>query len=182
MEWTIPGTVLQGQREDAQQIEKQFASMFLGGDLVLSQVAAITGLEAYHIQNWVKRGFLTPPQKKHYTQRQLCRVININMLKSVLSIEEVCRLLSYVNGELDDERDDRIDDAQLYFMFVRLAAQAKELYHSNQREEIIDRVLLSYREPSPGSRERVKTVLKIMLTAWLAARMVHESRRMLNEL
>ncbi len=182
MEWTIPGTVLQGQREDAEQIEKQFASMFLGGDLVLSQVAAITGLEAYHIQNWVKRGFLTPPQKKHYTQRQLCRVININMLKSVLSIEEVCRLLSYVNGELDDERDDRIDDAQLYFMFVRLAAQAKELYQSNQREEIIDRALLSYREPSPGSRERVKSVLKVMLTAWLAARMVHESRRMLNEL
>ncbi len=182
MEWTIPGTVLQGQREDAEQIEKQFASMFLGGDLVLSQVAAITGLEAYHIQNWVKRGFLTAPQKKRYTQRQLCRVININMLKSVLSIEEVCRLLSYVNGELDDERDDRIDDAQLYFMFVKLAAQAKELYYSNQREEIIDQALQDYREPSPGSRERVKAVLKVMLTAWLAARMVHESRRMLNEL
>ena len=104
------------------------------------------------------------------------------MLKSVLSIEEVCRLLSYVNGELDNESDDRIDDAQLYFMFVKLAAQAKELYHSEQQEEIIDRALADYREPSPGSAERVKAVLKVMLTAWLAARMVHESRRMLNEL
>ena len=80
MNWTIPGTVLQGQREDTQNIEQQFRAMFLGGDLVLSQVSAITGLETYHIQNWVKRGFLTAPEKKRYSLRQLCRIININVV------------------------------------------------------------------------------------------------------
>ena len=182
MNWTIPGTVLQAEREDAPYIEQQFRAMFLGGELVLSQVAAITGLEPYHIQNWVKRGFLTPPQKKHYTLRQLCRIININMLKSVLSIEEICRLLQYVNGNLNDESDDMIDDAVLYFMFVKLAARAKELYDVKQRESVIDEALAQYQEPAPGAKDRVKEVLRVMLTAWLAARMVQESRRMLTQL
>ena len=182
MNWTIPGTVLQGQREDAQYIEQQFRAMFLGGDLVLSQVSSITGLEPYNIQNWVKRGFLTAPQKKHYNMRQLCRIININMLKSVLSIDDVCRLLGYVNGNLDDETDDMIDDAVLYFMFVKLAARAKELYEPKQRESIIDEALADYQEPVPGAKLRVREVLRIMLTAWLAARMVQESQRMLTQL
>ncbi len=180
MEWTIPGTVLKGQREDAGFIRNQFQAMFLGGDLTLSQVAAITGLESYHIQNWVKRGFLTPPQKKRYTLRQLCRIININMLKNVLSIEEICGVLQYVNGNLSDESDDMIDDAVLYFMFVKLAARAKDLYDASQRESVIDEALADYQEPAPGAKERVKEVLRIMLTAWLAARMVQESRRMLT--
>ena len=181
MNWTIPGTVLQGQREDAEHIEQQFRAMFLGGDLVLSQVSAITGLEPYHIQNWVKRGFLTAPQKKRYTLRQLCRIININMLKNVLSIEEICSLLRHVNGNLNDESDDMIDDAVLYFMFVKLAARARALYDSQQRESVIDEALAEYQEPAPGAKERVKQTLRVMLTAWLAARMVQESRRMLNE-
>lgn len=182
MQWTIPGTLLTGSREDAQTIEKQFGSLFLGGDLVLSQVSAITGLEPYHIQNWVKRGFLAPPKKKRYTQRQLCRICSINMLRGVLTLEEICRLLEYVNGNLNDESDDMIDDAVLYFMFVKLAARAKELCDARQQESVIDEALADYAEPIPGAKARVKEVLKIMLTAWLAARMVQESKRMLTQL
>ena len=182
MGWTIPGTVLRGDRQKAEEIESQFTAMFLGGDLVLSQVSAITGLETYHIQNWVKRGFLTPPQKKHYSLTQLCRILNINMLKNVLSIEEICSLLRHVNGNLNDESDDMIDDAVLYFMFVKLAARARALYDSQQRESVIDEALETYQEPVPGAKERVKQTLRVMLTAWLAARMVQESRRILTEL
>ena len=104
------------------------------------------------------------------------------MLKSVLSIEEICRLLQYVNGNLNDESDDMIDDAVLYFMFVKLAARAKELYDVKQRESVIDEALAQYQEPAPGAKDRVKEVLRVMLTAWLAARMVQESRRMLTQL
>ena len=45
MKWTIPGTVLQIAREDADSVEEMFSSMFLAGGMVLSQVASITGLE-----------------------------------------------------------------------------------------------------------------------------------------
>ena len=149
---------------------------------MLSQVSAITGLESYIIQNWVKRGYLSRPENKHYSLRQLCRIININMLKSVLPLERICNLLGYVNGQLDNEQDDMIDDADLYFMFVGLAARSRELYREENREAVLDEALANYAEPIPGAKERVKTALRIMLTAWLAARMTQEAESMLNEL
>ena len=82
MEWFIPGTVLKA--DVASAVDQQFSAMFLGGGIVLSQVTGITGLEAYMVQNWVKRGFLSPPERKHYSLKQLCRIININMLKNAL--------------------------------------------------------------------------------------------------
>ncbi len=182
MDWTIPGTVLRMPREEADHIEEQFSAMFLAGGIVLGQVAGITGLEPYTVQNWVKRGFLTAPDKKRYSLRQLCRILNINMLKSVLPMERICGLLGYINGQLDDEADDMIDDATLYFMFVRLAARAKELYRSEERDALLEETLADYQEPVPGARERVKQVLRIMLTAWLAARMRQAAERMLSEL
>lgn len=183
MEWTIPGTVLTGQREDAAKLEDRFGSMFLAGGIVLGQVAEITGLESYTIQNWVKRGFLKPPQKKRYTLRQLCRILNINMLRGVLPLERICGLLGYVNGHLDDESDDIIDDSVLYFMFIRLAANTGELLcDARKREVLLGEVMACYREPVAGAKERVEKALDIMLTAWLAARMRQEAERMLEQL
>ena len=182
MEWTIPGTVLRIPRKDAEHIEDVFSSMFLGGGIVLSQVSGITGLEPYAVQNWVKRGFLPPPERKRYTLRQLCRIININMLKSVLPMERICGMLTYINGHLDDESDDIIDDSQLYFMFVRLAVRARELTDAAEREALLKKTLEGYDEPLPGARERVEQVLRIMLTAWLAARLQQQAEQMLENI
>ncbi len=182
MNWTIPGTVLTASRAEAEHVSEQFQAMFLAGGMVLSQVSAITGLEGYVIQNWVKRGFLTKPQNKRYSLRQLCRLIHINLLKGILPLDRICGLLGYVNGQLDDESDDLIDDSVLYFMFVRLAARSKELYNPEIRESVLDEELRDYQEPVPGARDRVKEVLRIMLTAWLASRMAQEAERMLSQL
>ena len=182
MKWTVPGTVLEIPKEDASHIADVFSSMFLAGGIALSQVSAITGLEPYTVQNWVKRGFLVPPDRKRYTLRQLCRIININMLKSVLPMERICGLLAYINGALNDESDDVIDDSQLYFMFVQLAARMKELYREEERDLVLDQVLAEYSEPVPGAKARVRQVLRIMVTAWLAARMRQEAEKMLDTL
>lgn len=181
MNWTIPGTVLRIKRQEAEHIEELFSSMFLAGGMVLSQVASVTGLEPYTVQNWVKRGFLPPPEKKRYSLGQLCRIININMLKSVLPMERICGLLGHINGQLDDTSDDIIDDAALYFMFVRLAARAKELYSAEERDAVLENAMAEYKEPFPGAKERVKKALRIMLTAWLAARMRQEAENMLDQ-
>lgn len=182
MQWTIPGTVLQIPRKDAERIDEIFSSIFLAGDLLLGQVSGLSGLEPYTVQNWVKRGLLPPPQRKRYTQRQLCRILNINMLKGVLPMERICSMLSYINGHLDDESDDTIDDSQLYFMFVRLAARARELQHRKDREDLLEAYLADYAEPVPGAKERVRAVLNIMLTAWLAARLQQAAETMLDQL
>ncbi len=180
--WTIPGTVLQIKREESALIPQQLEALFFGGGITLSQVTGITGLEAYTVQNWVKRGFLTSPVGKRYTLRQLCRILNINMLRGSMPIDRICRLLAYVNGQLDDESDDMIDDSQLYFMFVKLAVRMKELYDPEKANLILEEYLKDYKEPIPGAKERVRQVLRIMLTAWLAARMMQETESMLNAL
>ncbi len=182
MQWNIPGTVLQISREEACNVESIFSAMFLAGGISLGQVANITGLEPHTVQNWVKRGFLSPPQQKRYTQRQLCRILHINMLKSALSLERICDLLSYINGSLSDEADDLIDDSQLFFLFVKLAAQARHLGDPANWEQALDQALQEYSEPIPGARDRVEKALRIMLTAWIASKMCSQAEQMLAQL
>ena len=182
MEWILPGTVLKAETEEASGVESLFAPMFLAGGMVLSQVSSVTGLEPYIIQNWVKRGFLAPPQNKRYTLRQLCRILNINMLKGVLPMERICGMLGYINGQLDDDSDDTIDDSRLYFMFVRLAAHAKQIDQNQAWQEAIERVLQDYAEPIPGARDRIAQVLRIMLIAYIAARMKEQAETLLTEI
>ncbi len=182
MPWTIPGTVLPLNAAEVPYIEDKIRSMFLGGGMVLSQVSAVTGLESYTIQNWVKRGFLSPPQQKKYSLRQLCRIMNINMLKSALPMEEICGLLQYINGHLDDESDDLIDDSQLYFLFIRLALLQKEVMTKADRDKFLEQTLADYEEPSPGARERVRKVLRIMITAWFSAQLRRSAEKLINQL
>ena len=182
MNWIIPGTTLEGQREHADRTDSLFQSMFLAGGLTLSQVSSITGLETYTIQNWVKRGFLSPPQNKRYNMEQVCRIIIINMLKGALALEQSCSLISYINGSLTDESDDIIDDALLYFKFVSLAARARHIGGSKEWGEALEEVMVSYTEPFPGAREKVTKVLRIMLTAWIAARLKEQTDSMIAEL
>lgn len=182
MEWNIPGTVLQIPPDEANQVEERFSSMFLAGGMVLSQVANITGLEPYTVQNWVKRGFLPPPEQKRYSLRQLCRIININMLRASLPLEKICGLLSYVNGRLDDTADDIIDDARLYFLFVRLAARARQLDAPGQWDLAMESALADYQEPVPGARVRVEKALRVMMTAWVAAQMRQKAESQLAQL
>ena len=182
MNWTIPGTTLKNKRSEADQVDGLIQSMFLAGGLTLSQVASITGLEPYTIQNWVKRGYLPPPQQKRYDMEQLCRIININMLKGALPLDRVCQLMSYINGSLSDESDDIIDDTVLYFMFVRLAARARTMDSREDWDDALDTVMADYREPFPGAKEKIVQVLRIMLTAWIATRMRQEAEKMFDEL
>ena len=182
MNWNIPGTTLTAQREDAASIRGQFQSLFLGGGIALSQVTSITGLDPYMVQNWVKRGFISKPELKRYSLNQLCRIITISMLKPVLPMDRICSLLRYVNGRLDDESDDIIDDCELYFLFLQLAARARDLDTADAWNRAIEDTLDHYQEPAPGARERVTQVLRIMLTGWVAARMAQEADNMLANL
>ena len=159
MNWIIPGTTLTTQREDIHSFQSQFEAMFLCGGMTLRQITDVTGLDPYLIQNWVKRGYLSNPVRKRYSLNQLSRIITIGMLRGVLSMERICALLSYVNGKLDDEDDDLISDADLYFLFLQLAAQARDLDTRDQWDQALEATLEHYQEPTPGARQRVLEVL-----------------------
>lgn len=182
MNWIIPGTTLQGLRSNADRTDGLFQSMFLAGGLTLSQVANITGLEPYTVQNWVKRGFLPPPRNKRYDMEQVCRIIIINMLKGALPLEQICRLISYINGSFTDESDDIIDDTALYFKFVSLASRARYIGGSKAWDDALEEVMAGYDEPYPGAKEKIIRVLKIMLTAWVATTLINKVDEMVAEL
>ena len=127
-------------------------------------------------------GFLTNPVQKRYSLRQLCRIININMLKSALPMEEICGLLSYINGDLSDESDDLIDDASLYFLFVRLAVNHRKMNTPEGRDAYLEQVLSEHPELSVEAKRRVTRVLQIMLTAWAASQLRLHAEKMVKEL
>lgn len=182
MNWTIPGTTLEGLRSKADRTEGLFQSMFLAGGLTLSQVARITGLENHTIQNWVKRGFLPPPQNKRYNMEQVCRIININILKGNMPLEQIIKLMAYLNGDLADENDDLVDDTKLFFMFVSLAARARHIGGTETWDDALAQITADYVEPVPGAREKLCKVLKIMLTTWIANLVKAAADRMMEEL
>ena len=182
MDWIIPGTTLAGEKENADCTGDLFRSMFLAGGLTLSQVAKISGLEPYTVQNWVKRGFLSSPQGKRYTMEQVCRILNINLLKATLPLEQICVLMAYLNGDLVDESDDLVDDTMLYFFFVRLAARAQYMGGDRNWDEALAEITADYRKPVSGAREKLGKVLKIMLTAWVAGQIKASAENMIEEL
>ena len=166
MQRVLPGSTLHYDGSTPGSAEILLSALFAGGDLMLAQVSHISGLEPYVIQNWVARGFLPPPVAKRYSRRQLSRILIIHMLRSVLPLEEICRLLRYVNGHLDDISDDLVDDSALYMGLVALTADDPPT---------MDTVLKDYREPFPGARRRVEQVLEIMLLAYRAATLKEEA-------
>ena len=182
MQWTIPGTTLTGNRENADHIHSLMQSMFLPGGLTLSQVSSLTGLESYTIQNWVKRGFLPSPVNKRYNMEQLCRILNMNILRGTMPLEEITRLMAYLNGDLADESDDLVDDTMLYFFFVRLAARARYIGGTETWDNALLQVTESYAEPVPGAKEKLIKVLKVMLTIWCANSLKAQAEKMLAEL
>ena len=182
MQWIIPGTTLVGKRSDADRTDGLFQSMFLAGGLTLSQVANITGLESYTIQNWVKRGFLPPPVQKKYDMEQVCRLININILKGNMPLEQIVKLMAYLNGDLADESDDLVDDTILFFLFVKLASRARYIGGPKAGDDALVEITEDYVEPVPGAREKLIKVLKIMLTIWCANNLKAAADQMIAEL
>ena len=82
----LPGSTLAFKDTFPQGAETLMAALFAGGDLMLSQVSHISGLEPYVIQNWVARGFLPPPVGKKYSRRQLSRILLIHTLRGILTL------------------------------------------------------------------------------------------------
>ena len=182
MQWIIPGTTLTGERDKADCVSDLMTSLFLAGGLTLSQVASVTGLEPHTIQNWVKRGFLPPPQGKRYDMEQVCRLINMNILKGNMPLEQIVQLMSYLNGSLSDESDDLVDDTMLFFLFVRLASRARYIGGSKAWDDALEEITADYQEPIPGAREKLVKVLKIMLTIWCANMLKNQAETMIAQL
>lgn len=179
----LPGTTIEISVSGPEDAKSFLDNAFKCDGLMMSQVARLTGLEPYMIQNWVKRGFLSPPQKKLYSKRQFCRIAIINMLRDGMQIEKITGLLSYINGRLDDESDDIIDDSLLYLYYISAICEIKgTVIDDKVIGDAIERVVADFSEPFPGAKKRLVKVIAVMINAHLAAFLRKQAEQILNSL
>lgn len=167
----LPGSTIEMSRYRVEDVNSILTSIFLAGGLTLSQVSQLTGLGNYVVQNWVKRKFVPPPKNKRYSKRQFCRILIINMLKDCFRIDQIIKLLRYLNRTLDNEQDDRIDDSKLYLYICAVTANldAGGMKSNEALVQMINDVLLNCKEEEEDVKERLFKVLRVIACAYTSS-------------
>lgn len=150
--------------------------------LTLSQVCALSSLEPSTIQNWIKRGFVPHPQQKKYRERHIARILLIASLRDSMQIDRIGALMTYINGNADDEQDDIISDVALYDIFDRVVASAAGIHPTQQGiKEQTQKILGEYMPPSP-ERDRLTDALIVMAIACIAGQYKKEAKKLYSNL
>ena len=93
------------------------------------------GLTASMVNNYVKHGYLTKPDKKKYQRKQIARLIAITTLKSVFSIQEIAQTLNTLDTYASSNQ---LYDAFVDYMnhgidpenpIIQTSCQTVKLYH-----------------------------------------------------
>ena len=131
---------------------------------MLSQVASLTGLEPYVIQNWVRRGFVAPPERKRYSRRQFSRIVLINMLKDSMQLDKICALLSLCERRAGRRvgRSDRRHPAVPLFCAPVVLVERKNPTGPEEAARWCRAAVEDYQEPVPGARDRVAACLHVI--------------------
>lgn len=174
----LPGTDIECKQLGRAEAEAMLGGIFAGGGLVLSQIAALTGMELYSVQNWVRRGFVSSPVRKKYSPRQFCRLVIINMLKDSMSIGEITGLLTYINGDLSDEGDDMVCDDLIYLGFTDLISVTQ----SEDEDAVKEAAEKVAAEITDGEAEkRLGEVLTVMYFAYRASLLVKKNGELMHK-
>ena len=90
----IPGTTLKYSEQMRNEAFSAVSPVLEAtGGLTLSQISKLTGIEGSTIQNWIKRGWVSATTGKKYRQRQVIRIILINMFRGVMKLEDIAAIL-----------------------------------------------------------------------------------------
>jgi DNA-binding transcriptional MerR regulator len=153
------------------------SSLFLAGSLTLPQVCGLTNLPPHVLQNWIRRGFLPPPLKNQYSERQFYRIAIINFLKDSLRIELIVKLIEYVNA---GGAAGSIDDTALYGYFIEALIIADN--DMAKLDAAIKTALKSFREPYPGALKRLVIVIKIMIILYMSSQIKDSAELLLRNI
>lgn len=168
----IPGTVLdfqEGMERHAFAALEPVLSATKG--LTLGQISEMTGLTGSTIQNWIKRGWVANPSGKRYGETQVIRIILINMLRPVVSLEKIVGLMEYINGSVEDREDDIIPDRQLFNYLCAVICAADEAHTTDRLEisRIIEEEIADFRRDGEKDKKKLEQVILCMTMAYLSA-------------
>lgn len=173
-----PGSVIEITKQDGKEfIDNIFAAT---SGLVLSQITELTGVLAPTVQNWVSRGWLSRPKAKKYGKDQTARILIINLLRATMSLENISKLLYYLNGDPEDLSDEVVPESVLYGYIFSLTQAEEE--GVGLTELSIGRITGDYTEKISGAKERLNTALMIIGCEYSAGRLLERSQSMLSRL
>lgn len=154
------------------------------GGLTLSQLSKLTGLEGSTIQNWIKRGWVSSPKSKKYAEKQVIRIILINMLKGVMKLEQIANLMTFINGDVDDTTDDIVDDVTLYNILCRIIFTAVDegAFEPNHIRELIAKELEECASEIHFGADKLSKAMYIMVMAYRSSCLKNEMEKGLAEI
>ena len=138
------------------------------GGLTLSQLSKLTGLEGTTIQNWIKRGWVSPTRgRKKYTQQQVLRILLINMLRGAMKLDDIANLMVYVNGDVEDTSDDIISDELLYNILCKIIFEAEERgkFNTDEIRELVEHEVAEYASEITDE-VKLKKAMYVMIIAY----------------
>ena len=169
---TFPGTVVEVLNLKKGASRMLFDGIFATGGITLSQVSVMTGLEPYMIQNWVKRGFVSSPQKRVYSKEQFARIIIINMLREEIQIDRICSLIETIADVIDDTGDNLKGDDDLYHFYVDMIADGNiNINDERSITEAAARATEGVTEKTVNAKRQLVKILKIMMYAHTASQL-----------
>ncbi len=158
-------------------------AMKITGGFTLSQLSEISGLESTTIQNWVKRGWIEPPKDRRYGEESTARVLILNMLKGAMQLSNIVSLMSYINGKVDDRRDDAIPDGELYSLMCSVTEEVDKIGNLNKETiiSVVEDQIKDYEEPFSGGKEKLRNALIIMMLAHISSNLKNEADKIFQE-
>lgn len=154
------------------------------GGLTLSQLSKLTGLEGSTIQNWIKRGWVSSTKGKKYSERQILRILIINMLRGSMKLEDIAKLMRYVNGDVEDTSDDIIEEVILYDILCRIifTAEDERAFETESVKLLIDKELKSSAKNACLGEEKLRKAMFVMIMAYRSAFLKQEMEAALSEI
>ena len=138
------------------------------GGLTLSQLSKLTGLEGTTIQNWIKRGWVSPTRgRKKYSQQQVLRILLMNMLRGAMKLDDIANLMVYVNGDVEDTSDDIIADELLYNILCRIIFEAEEkgAFDTDSIKKLVEEEVKKYSNEI-ADEDKLKKAMYVMILAY----------------
>lgn len=138
-------------------------SMMLAQVVEVAKRVSQNDINPIHIQNWVRRKYIPNPKKKKYNREQVANILLINDLRDIVSLEEVSKLLGYVNESLLDTSDDRINPTKLYQYYSEIFDRSQMDWQKSLQGLATEvEETLAGEEMAEADREKVATTLVIL--------------------
>ncbi|MDE5569528.1 MAG: DUF1836 domain-containing protein [Ruminococcus sp.] len=184
MQRLIPATTMKFS-EDARNSAFSVISPILEatGGLTLSQLSKLTGLEGSTIQNWIKRGWIAATKGKKYSEKQVIRILLINMLRGSMKLENIAQLMVYINGDVEDTSDDIIADITLYNILCRIIFTAEDegAFTTESVQSLISREITTYSNEITDP-VKLRKAMYVMVMAYRSACLKTEAEKGMTEI